>query len=241
MPLMAISLLVNCTSKKQFTVTWKNYDGSILEVDEKVAEGSIPSYDGPTPVRDHDSQFVYRFIGWDNDITKVITEDTIFTAQYDSEKIELTFQLQSDNTYMVTGIGTYVSSNLIIPSTYNNQPVTKIKDGAFKNNTFISGLIIMPNLKEIGIKSFYGCTNLRSVILANTLTNIHSSAFEDCTSLTYVDMSMFSRGIAGDMFMFENCAFIEGQSIKLKDQEMLELYQNRAFFEDYAEYMYIDN
>ncbi|MCQ2795397.1 MAG: family 43 glycosylhydrolase [Bacilli bacterium] len=239
MPLMAISLLASCGEKTPaFTVTWKNYDGSILEIDENVRKGTIPSYDGLIPTREHDSEFIYHFKKWDNDISEPITKDTIFAAEYDSEKIDLEYQLQDDNTYMVSGIGTYVSSNLIIPSSYNNLPVTKIKDGAFKNNTTISSLTIMPNLKEIGIKSFYACTNLRSVTLADTVTKISTSAFEDCTSLAFVDMSMFDRCIGGDMCMFDNCAFTEGQSIKFKDQLVYEMYQDHAFFEYYAEYMY---
>lgn len=37
-------------SKNEFTVTFKNYDGSILEVDENVEKDSIPSYDGEYPI-----------------------------------------------------------------------------------------------------------------------------------------------------------------------------------------------
>lgn len=37
------------TSLSYVTVTWLNYDGSILEIDENVPYGSTPNYDGETP------------------------------------------------------------------------------------------------------------------------------------------------------------------------------------------------
>ena len=36
---------------KSGTVIWENYDGSILEIDENVAYGAIPTYDGEMPVK----------------------------------------------------------------------------------------------------------------------------------------------------------------------------------------------
>ena len=52
------------TSPLSITVTWQNYDGSILEVDEDVPYGSMPSYDGETPRRDGHNHYSYTFIGY---------------------------------------------------------------------------------------------------------------------------------------------------------------------------------
>lgn len=66
---------------KKFTVTWNNYDGTSLEVDEDVSEGSVPHYDGATPIKPKEGETSYRFIGWDPEITPV-KENATYTAQF---------------------------------------------------------------------------------------------------------------------------------------------------------------
>ena len=34
----------------KFTITWKNDDGTVLEVDENVPKDTLPTYDGVTPI-----------------------------------------------------------------------------------------------------------------------------------------------------------------------------------------------
>ncbi len=70
------------------TVTWANYDGTILETDENVSLGELPSYDGETPVRPSDSEYTYTFAGWDNDVNAELTGDLTFTALFNAEEIE---------------------------------------------------------------------------------------------------------------------------------------------------------
>ena len=76
----------NETDATPITITWKNYDGSILEVDENVPYGSTPSYDGSTPVKEDDATHTYQFLGWTPSITSAI-EDKTYTATYSSDEI----------------------------------------------------------------------------------------------------------------------------------------------------------
>ena len=64
-----------------FTITWRNYDGSVLEIDENVAYGTIPTYDGQSPQKQKDAHFTYAFVGWSPEIVNV-TSDVTYTAVF---------------------------------------------------------------------------------------------------------------------------------------------------------------
>ncbi len=66
---------------KKYTITWKNYDGTILEIDSDVAYGTTPSYDGATPTKAGDTQYSYTFDGWSPTLTKVTSNQT-YTAKF---------------------------------------------------------------------------------------------------------------------------------------------------------------
>ena len=66
-----------------YTVTWINENGDVLEVDQNVEAGTIPSYDGVKPEKESDGQYEYNFTGWTpelNAVTSDITYKAVFTA-----------------------------------------------------------------------------------------------------------------------------------------------------------------
>ena len=68
----------------QGTVTWKNWDGTILGTSPVNYDyGTIPTYDG-TPVRAADVQYTYRFIGWTPEPVPVMG-NAEYTAVYEKE------------------------------------------------------------------------------------------------------------------------------------------------------------
>lgn len=70
-----------------YTIKWVNYDGTVLETDEKVAENTVPTYEGATPTRAADNDYTYTFSGWADEKGNVgvvaATANAIYTAVYD--------------------------------------------------------------------------------------------------------------------------------------------------------------
>lgn len=66
---------------EKYVVTWKNYDGTVIEIDNNVEAGTIPTYDSGSPRRNDDEEYKYIFSGW-NPIVEEIYEDTIYVATY---------------------------------------------------------------------------------------------------------------------------------------------------------------
>ncbi len=66
-----------------YEITWKNYNGDVLEQDLKVASGAMPEYNGETPAREDDNQYTYEFSGWSPSIEPV-KGNASYTAEYRS-------------------------------------------------------------------------------------------------------------------------------------------------------------
>ena len=68
------------TVRKQVHVTFKNYDGTILE-EKDIDKGTKPTYTGAKPSRPADPYYTYYFKGWEPELG-IIMSDTIYTATY---------------------------------------------------------------------------------------------------------------------------------------------------------------
>ena len=69
---------------RRYTVTWKNYDGSIIRTDENVLYGTTPSFNDEDPVRPDGRGVTYFFKGWSPEIKEVHGDQT-YTAEYTNE------------------------------------------------------------------------------------------------------------------------------------------------------------
>ncbi len=82
--LLIATLILTCfaftSCGKEYTVTWQNWDGTVLEVDN-VKEETTPTYDGVTPTKEGNDQYAYEFSGWDKEISAA-TGDTVYVAQF---------------------------------------------------------------------------------------------------------------------------------------------------------------
>ncbi len=115
----------------------------------------------------------------------------------------LSYSLNLDKaSYSVTGIGSAQDSDIIIPSQYNNLPVTIISNSAFKQ-TNITSVLIPSSVKKIGNSAFEECLNLKSVVVLDGVEEIGFSAFSDCSSLMNVILPSNLKQI--ELLTFSDC------------------------------------
>ena len=64
-----------------YTITWKNYDGTTLETDLNVSQGTTPEYNGATPSKLSTAQYNYAFNAWSPAVVPA-TADATYTATF---------------------------------------------------------------------------------------------------------------------------------------------------------------
>ncbi len=109
------------------------------------------------------------------------------TICHKKSSIGLKYKLNEDQTsYIVSGIGTCTDNDIVIPSTYNDLPVTSIGYRAFEGCTSLTSIEIPNSVTYIGDDAFSGCNSLTSIEIPNSVTYIGDDAFSGCNSLTNV-------------------------------------------------------
>lgn len=68
---------------RKYTITWCNWDGSVLDTTE-VEYGQMPSYEKEDPERPNDDDVCYAFSGW-TPVLEAVYGDTTYTATYEEE------------------------------------------------------------------------------------------------------------------------------------------------------------
>jgi len=100
----------------------------------------------------------------------------------------------------VSGIGTCVDKDIVIPSTYNGIPVTRIADKAFEFCSSLNSVTICNGVTGIGDSAFLGCPILASVTIPDSVTYIGRSAFEECNYLTSIVIPDSVTSISNGLF-----------------------------------------
>lgn len=103
-------LLPSCNNSEKvnnqtFQITWSNYDGVILEIDN-VLEGTMPTYDGGTPTRPSDENYTYTWCGWNPKVVAATSDQTYvatFASTSINNKITINFDLGGGSSPSYTG------------------------------------------------------------------------------------------------------------------------------------------
>ncbi len=117
---------------QQFTITWLNWDGTVLERDV-VNKGNNPVYYGATPTRASDGTYSYVFAGWRENVVPA-SGDAVYTAAFSAIPIVTQYLIIWQN-YDGTVLGSERINNGETPRYTGNVP-TRASDGTY-TYTFI--------------------------------------------------------------------------------------------------------
>ena len=193
-----------------FTVTWENYNGDVLEVDEGISEGTVPTYDGAKPKREDDSQTLYLFSGWSPELEEVESDQT-YVAQFDSSTVtdSLEFAFDSEtSTYQISGYNSSTTlTELVIPAVYDDgidglHEVTSIGYQAFQRYRQITSVEMSDNIKSIGDYAFNGDRKIASIRFSENVSTIGVEAFVSCGNLTAITLPDTMESIGADAFAY---------------------------------------
>ena len=156
-------------------------------------DGSFDDYWGDSKNASHPAgSAVYSVNGayvenWDWHLT-FSSGGTEFTDDYQDQFI----LAQLDRAQLAAG-------DLLLP---NDDSITSIKESAFYEQEFLTGIEIPNSVTSIGDDAFYGCTGLTSVEIPDSVTSIGWSAFNGCTSLTSIEIPDGITSISGSAFAY---------------------------------------
>lgn len=116
-----------------YKVEWVNYDNTVLKT-EYADYGAKVSYDGETPTRPSDNQYIYTFSGWSpNPENTTITSNQVFTAGYSLKLLCKVTLLNADGSvFYERGVGENEQFN------YDKTPTPPEDDVQYQNYEFVS-------------------------------------------------------------------------------------------------------
>lgn len=99
-------------------------------------------------------------------------------------------------------------TDIVIPSTYNGEPVVMIYEGVLseEDKGRITSLFIPKTVEQIDRRAFENCSNLKSVVFEDgiNLKEISSELFQHCSSLERIDIPKSVREIGA--YAFYGCS-----------------------------------
>ncbi len=115
--------------------------------------------------------------------------------------------------WIVTGIGTVTSDEVVIPPSRYGEPVVAIYNSAFSYNKKIKRVILPDTIIKIMVDAFIDCRSLEYINLADCtrLNEIQKGAFFGCLSLKTVELpdSITSINNNYDNNIFAHCISLE--------------------------------
>ena len=160
-----------------------SYDGSLEQWSRITADNDVLGYSCPSLVM---SDYTAQFILVKNDFLDPPPKTVTITKYTGTE------------------------STVILPSTINSWPVTKIGEDALKDNTTITSVTIPDSVTEIGSNAFADCTNLTSVNYKGDWSNLTiqsgNPAVEDAANEQLFDFEFILNNTAVVVIRYKGTA-----------------------------------
>ena len=93
-------------------------------------------------------------------------------------------RIEGKDEYRVIGVGTYTGTEIIVPETYKNLPVTEIGQAAFEGCENVTEILLPPSVTAVGEAAFRNCCALTEIVLPLGVTSIDYWVFDGCENLT---------------------------------------------------------
>lgn len=146
---------------------------------DNVTQIGAGAFDGCSELKIYcnDSSYAKQY-SIDNNISYVLMTTDAEPETYEQDGI--TYYIQNGEATLMSGAG--AAGDVVIPSTVEGCPVTKINDYAFRESLIAS--VNMPEtIVALGESIFYNCKNLGSVSLPNSIRAISQYCFYGCAFL----------------------------------------------------------
>lgn len=199
---------VSIDKSNVYTVIWENYDGTILEKSYEI-KGTLPSYKGPTPIKDSDNTYTYEFKGWAQK-EDIVTGAVTYTAEYESTYIEYKLTIfKNDDTGQNETLHLHYNDNILDNVNITREGYTI--GGFFTDRNLTNEITTMPSsdttvyvwwqeetkpsnfsyrgINKVMITEYKGSDSnvvIPAYIGNIPVTTIGEYAFSNCTSLTSV-------------------------------------------------------
>ena len=233
-------LTVNAVYKAKTYIVTLDYDGA----DGNIGVSQITvTYDQPIGELPSPTKTGYEFDGWLHEQSSFyVTSSSYWEYDYESATLvarwtavnKLKFKVLNDNEVGLTGIEGKITSEIVIPETYEGKTVVTIEEhaffalrnvtkitlpdsiraiymNAFANCSSLTTVNIPYGVTTIANSSFSGCSSLESLTLPNSVTRIYANAFQNCVSLSNITLSDELTVI--DLFAFKGCSSLASVNI----------------------------
>lgn len=104
-------------------------------------------------------------------------ENFCYECEIKMEAFEYEYKLDSDK-YILIGLKDTSITDLVIPRVFS-----KIREEAFSCCSNLKSVIITDSVTKIGEEAFLGCSSLKSITLADSVTEIERGLFWGCSDL----------------------------------------------------------
>lgn len=81
------------------------------------------------------------------------------------------------------GQGSFNGSELVLPATYKDKPITAITKNGFKYNQNLTSIVLSDNITILNDGAFSNCSNLKDIQLPDGLVEIGPNVFSNCSKL----------------------------------------------------------